>query len=75
MRFANLNAHQHLRRVVRSKSGAQVNVILNSGSNELHGSGFELRNAVLDARNFFAPSTEPKPKTSAISLAVRWWSN
>ncbi|HKE57845.1 MAG TPA: carboxypeptidase-like regulatory domain-containing protein [Pyrinomonadaceae bacterium] len=43
--------------------GAQVNVILNSGSNELHGSGFEFfRNAALDARNFFAPATEPKPK-------------
>jgi hypothetical protein len=43
--------------------GAQVNVILNSGSNEVHGSAFEfLRNAALDARNVFAPSTEPKPK-------------
>ena len=43
--------------------GAQVNVILNSGTNSLHGSAFEfLRNAALDARNFFAPSNEPKPK-------------
>jgi hypothetical protein len=43
--------------------GAQVNVILNSGSNDVHGSAFEfLRNAALDARNFFAPSTESKPK-------------
>ena len=43
--------------------GAQVNVILNSGSNEVHGSAFEfLRNAALDGRNVFAPSTEPKPK-------------
>jgi len=43
--------------------GAQVNVVLNSGSNDLHGSAFEfLRNAALDARNFFAPSNEPKPK-------------
>jgi hypothetical protein len=43
--------------------GAQVNVILNSGSNSVHGSAFEfLRNAALDARNVFAPSTEPKPK-------------
>jgi hypothetical protein len=43
--------------------GAQVNVVLNSGSNGFHGSVFEFfRNAVLDARNFFAPANEPKPK-------------
>ncbi len=37
--------------------GAQVNVILNSGSNDFHGSLFEFhRNAALDARNFFAPA-------------------
>jgi hypothetical protein len=43
--------------------GAQVNVILNSGTNDFHGSVFEFhRNAALDARNFFAPSSEPKPK-------------
>jgi Carboxypeptidase regulatory-like domain/TonB dependent receptor len=43
--------------------GAQVNVILNSGSNNLHGSLFEFhRNAALDARNFFAPASEGKPK-------------
>jgi hypothetical protein len=43
--------------------GAQVNVILNSGSNDFHGSLFEFhRNAAFDARNFFAPASEPKPK-------------
>jgi hypothetical protein len=43
--------------------GAQVNVILNSGSNDFHGSLFEFhRNAALDGRNFFAPASEPKPK-------------
>ena len=43
--------------------GAQVNVILNSGSNSFHGSAFEFhRNAALDARNFFAPASEPDPK-------------
>ena len=43
--------------------GAQVNVILFSGTNDFHGSVFEFhRNAALDARNFFAPATEPKPK-------------
>ena len=43
--------------------GAQVNVVLKSGANNYHGSLFEFhRNAALDARNFFAPSGEPKPK-------------
>ncbi len=43
--------------------GAQVNVVLNSGTNDFHGSVFEFfRNAALDARNFFAPSGERKPK-------------
>ena len=43
--------------------GAQVNVILNSGSNDFHGSAFEFhRNAAFDARNLFAPASEPKPK-------------
>src|SRR5687767_11796933 len=43
--------------------GAQVNVVLKSGSNELHGSLYEFhRNADLDARNFFAPAGEGKPK-------------
>ena len=43
--------------------GAQVNVVLKSGTNEFHGSLFEFhRNAVWDARNFFAPAGEGKPK-------------
>ena len=43
--------------------GAQINVISKSGSNDFHGSLFEFhRNAALDARNFFAPASEPKPK-------------
>ena len=38
-------------------SGAQVNVITRSGSNDFHGSLFEFfRNDKLDARNFFAAS-------------------
>ena len=42
--------------------GAQVNVILNSGSNLFHGTIYEFhRNGALDARNFFAPSGEPAP--------------
>lgn len=43
--------------------GAQVNVVLKSGTNDLHGSLFEFhRNGALDARNFFAPGGETKPK-------------
>ncbi|MEP6919835.1 MAG: TonB-dependent receptor [bacterium] len=43
--------------------GAQVNVLLKSGTNDLHGSLFEFhRNAALDARNVFAPAGESKPK-------------
>ncbi|HKY41686.1 MAG TPA: carboxypeptidase-like regulatory domain-containing protein, partial [Pyrinomonadaceae bacterium] len=43
--------------------GAQVNVVLKSGANDFHGSLFEFhRNTALDARNFFAPASEPKPK-------------
>jgi carboxypeptidase family protein len=37
-------------------SGGVINVVTKSGSNALHGSGFEfLRNTDLDARNFFSP--------------------
>jgi hypothetical protein len=43
--------------------GAQVNVVLKSGSNQFHGTAFEFfRNAALDARNFFAPPDQPRPQ-------------
>jgi hypothetical protein len=39
-----------------NSSGGIVNVVTNSGSNELHGGTFEfLRNTAFDARNFFSP--------------------
>jgi Carboxypeptidase regulatory-like domain len=43
-------------------SGGQVNVVTKSGSNRLHGSGFEfLRNTSLDAKNYFSLPTDPTP--------------
>src|SRR5207237_7560161 len=43
--------------------GAQVNVVLKSGANRLHGTAYEFfRNGALDARNFFAPADQPAPK-------------
>ncbi|HLK48562.1 MAG TPA: carboxypeptidase-like regulatory domain-containing protein, partial [Bryobacteraceae bacterium] len=42
------------------RSGAQVNVVTQSGSNQLHGTLFEfLRNSALDGRNFFNQNFVP----------------
>src|SRR6185295_7356573 len=44
-------------------AGAQVNVVLKSGTNDLHGSIFEFhRNGALDARNYFVPANEADPR-------------
>jgi hypothetical protein len=44
------------------KSGAVINVVTRSGSNEIHGSLFEFaRNDVLDAKNFFDSTGAPIP--------------
>ena len=43
--------------------GAQVNVVLKSGSNEFHGGVYEFfRNGALAGRNYFAPRDEPAPQ-------------
>ena len=44
------------------KSGAVVNIITRSGTDQLHGSLYEfVRNNSLDARNFFDPANQPVP--------------
>ena len=44
-------------------AGSVVNVVSKSGTNQLHGAAWEFnRNDKLQARNFFAPQTQPKPK-------------
>jgi Carboxypeptidase regulatory-like domain/TonB dependent receptor/TonB-dependent Receptor Plug Domain len=44
-------------------AGSVVNVVTKSGSNELHGAAWEFnRDDSLQARNFFAPADQPKPK-------------
>ncbi len=44
------------------KSGAVINVITKSGSNDFHGSVYEfVRNDLFDAQNFFAPPNVPAP--------------
>src|SRR5215475_8042041 len=44
-------------------AGTNVNIQIKSGTRQFHGSAFEFfRNEALDARNYFAPSPQPKNK-------------
>ena len=43
------------------REGAQVSIVTESGTNRIHGSAYEfLRNAALDARNFFDQARKPQ---------------
>jgi hypothetical protein len=43
--------------------GGQINVVLLSGTNQLHGTAYEFfRNHIFDARNTFAPVDQPLPR-------------
>ena len=54
-----------------SGPGAQVSVVTQSGTNELHGTLFEfLRNSALDARNFFDQGS--CRRSAGTSSAGRW---
>jgi hypothetical protein len=54
-------------------SGAVVNAVTRSGTNTLHGSGFEyIRNSALDARNFFDGPTVPPFRRNQFGKVRDW---
>src|SRR5436190_834598 len=58
---AELRVVSHFEPEFGRNAGATVNIVTKSGTNALHGSLIEyFRNAALDARNYFNPSSTPK---------------
>jgi len=52
-------------------SGAQVNIVIKSGTNDFHGTVFEfVRNDVFDARNFFDPDEIPPFRQNQFGFTV-----
>ena len=53
------------------RAGAQVSVVTQSGTNQLHGSAYEfLRNSDLDARNFFDQASVPPFRRNQFGAAL-----
>jgi hypothetical protein len=53
------------------RSGAQVTVVTQSGTNQLHGSLYEfLRNSALDAKNYFAQNTIPPFRQNQFGVSL-----
>lgn len=53
------------------RSGAQVNIVTMSGTNQVHGSAYEfLRNSVLDARNYFDQADIPQFQRNVFGAAL-----
>ena len=54
-------------------AGANVQLQLRSGTNDLHGAAFDyLRNDVLDARSYFSPAPNPKPEPPEGWRAIKY---
>ena len=54
-------------------SGSVMNQTTRSGTNNIHGSGFEfIRNSAVDAKNYFDSATRPSLHSGETSLAARW---
>jgi hypothetical protein len=53
-------------------AGGQMNVVLRSGTNQVHGTVYEFfRNAAMDARNYFAPQdTTPKYNRNQFGISL-----
>ena len=65
--------HQQLQRGVWPVGGAVVNVVMRSGTNQIHGTAFEfLRNTDFNAVGFFRPTMGSNRRCNATSSAQPW---
>src|SRR5215831_10727238 len=70
--IAEFNVQSHIEDAQATiSSGANVNVMMRSGSNSLHGAFWEFfRNDKLDARNFFDPSVKPPYRQNQYGMTI-----